>query len=78
MPEVHFPGPEGRLEGRYHPQPEKDAPMLGDAGRPPQGFTEVQGKQQTGYGLAEGSELAIRSLSVAAVKQPSIWFKLLA
>jgi len=27
MPEVHFPGPEGRLEGRYHPLPEKDAPI---------------------------------------------------
>ncbi|HLS18376.1 MAG TPA: alpha/beta hydrolase, partial [Paracoccaceae bacterium] len=27
MPEVNFPGPEGRLEGRYHPQPEKDAPI---------------------------------------------------
>ena len=27
MPEVHFPGPEGRLEGRYHPKPEKDAPI---------------------------------------------------
>jgi alpha/beta superfamily hydrolase len=27
MPEVHFPGPEGRLEGRYHPMPEKDAPI---------------------------------------------------
>ena len=27
MPEVHFPGPEGRLEGRYHPEPEKDAPI---------------------------------------------------
>ena len=27
MPEVHFPGPDGRLEGRYHPQPEKDAPI---------------------------------------------------
>ena len=27
MPEVIFPGPEGRLEGRYHPQPEKDAPI---------------------------------------------------
>ena len=27
MPEVNFPGPEGRLEGRYHPQPKKDAPI---------------------------------------------------
>jgi uncharacterized protein len=27
MPEVNFPGPEGRLEGRYHPQPKKDAPL---------------------------------------------------
>jgi alpha/beta superfamily hydrolase len=27
MPEVVFPGPEGRLEGRYHPQKEKDAPI---------------------------------------------------
>ncbi|MBB5514826.1 hypothetical protein FHS89_000832 [Rubricella aquisinus] len=27
MPEVIFPGPEGRLEGRYHPQPERDAPI---------------------------------------------------
>jgi uncharacterized protein len=27
MPEVIFPGPEGRLEGRYHPQPERDAPL---------------------------------------------------
>ncbi len=27
MPEVIFPGPEGRLEGRYHPQPLKDAPI---------------------------------------------------
>ena len=27
MPEVIFPGPEGRLEGRYHPQKEKDAPV---------------------------------------------------
>lgn len=27
MPEIHFLGPEGRLEGRYHPQPEKDAPI---------------------------------------------------
>ncbi|MEM7505700.1 MAG: alpha/beta hydrolase [Pseudomonadota bacterium] len=27
MPEVIFPGPDGRLEGRYHPQPEKDAPI---------------------------------------------------
>ena len=27
MPEVHFPGPEGRLEGRYHPDDEKDAPI---------------------------------------------------
>ena len=28
MPEVIFPGPEGRLEGRYHPVPtERDAPI---------------------------------------------------
>ena len=27
MPEVIFPGPEGRLEGRYHPQKESDAPI---------------------------------------------------
>ena len=27
MPEVIFPGPEGRLEGRYHPQKIKDAPI---------------------------------------------------
>ncbi len=27
MPEVIFPGPEGRLEGRYHPQPSRDAPI---------------------------------------------------
>ena len=27
MPEVIFPGPEGRLEGRYHPQPIPDAPI---------------------------------------------------
>jgi len=27
MPEVIFPGPEGRLEGRYHAQREKDAPI---------------------------------------------------
>ena len=27
MPEVIFPGPEGRLEGRYHPQNERDAPI---------------------------------------------------
>ena len=27
MPEVIFPGPEGRLEGRYHPQKHKDAPI---------------------------------------------------
>ena len=27
MPEVIFPGPEGRLEGRYHPQKAKDAPI---------------------------------------------------
>jgi len=26
MPEVIFPGPAGRLEGRYHPQKERDAP----------------------------------------------------
>ncbi len=27
MPEVIFPGPDGRLEGRYHPQRAKDAPI---------------------------------------------------
>jgi alpha/beta superfamily hydrolase len=27
MPQVIFPGPEGRLEGRYHPQKERDAPI---------------------------------------------------
>ena len=27
MPEVIFPGPDGRLEGRYHPQKPKDAPI---------------------------------------------------
>ncbi|MEM1384667.1 MAG: alpha/beta hydrolase [Pseudomonadota bacterium] len=27
MPEVIFPGPEGRLEGRYHPHPGKDSPI---------------------------------------------------
>ena len=27
MPEVIFPGPEGRLEGRYHTQRQKDAPI---------------------------------------------------
>ncbi len=27
MPEVIFPGPEGRLEGRYHAQREKDVPI---------------------------------------------------
>ena len=27
MPEVHFVGPEGRLEGRFHPQPEDNAPI---------------------------------------------------
>ena len=27
MPEVIFPGPEGRLEGRYHPQKNRDAPI---------------------------------------------------
>jgi len=27
MPEVIFAGPEGRLEGRYHPQPQRDAPI---------------------------------------------------
>ena len=27
MPEVIFTGPEGRLEGRYHPQKERDAPI---------------------------------------------------
>jgi len=26
MPEVHFAGPEGRLEGRYHPNPNEAAP----------------------------------------------------
>ena len=31
MPEVIFAGPEGRLEGRYHPMPEKDAPILAAA-----------------------------------------------
>ena len=28
MPELIFPGPEGRLEGRYHPQPKPDAPFV--------------------------------------------------
>ena len=27
MPEVIFPGPEGRLEARYHPQKDRDAPI---------------------------------------------------
>lgn len=27
MPEVIFPGPDGRLEGRYHPQKERDSPI---------------------------------------------------
>ena len=27
MPELIFPGPDGRLEGRYHPQKAKDAPI---------------------------------------------------
>lgn len=27
MPEIIFAGPEGRLEGRYHPQPNRDAPI---------------------------------------------------
>jgi alpha/beta superfamily hydrolase len=27
MPEIIFPGPEGRLEGRFHPQPDRDAPL---------------------------------------------------
>jgi alpha/beta superfamily hydrolase len=27
MPEVHFAGPEGRLEGRYHPNPNDVAPI---------------------------------------------------
>ena len=27
MPELIFPGPEGRLEGRYHTQPNPDAPI---------------------------------------------------
>ncbi|MGH7186598.1 MAG: alpha/beta hydrolase, partial [Pseudomonadota bacterium] len=27
MPEVIFPGPDGRLEGRYHPQKAPDAPI---------------------------------------------------
>ena len=27
MPEVHFAGPEGRLEGRYHPNPNDSAPI---------------------------------------------------
>ncbi|MEO1315405.1 MAG: alpha/beta hydrolase [Pseudomonadota bacterium] len=27
MPEVIFPGPEGRLEGRYHPEPGRDSPI---------------------------------------------------
>ena len=27
MPEVIFPGAAGRIEGRYHPQKDKDAPI---------------------------------------------------
>jgi alpha/beta superfamily hydrolase len=27
MPEVIFPGPDGRLEGRYHPQKDREAPI---------------------------------------------------
>ena len=27
MPEVIFPGPDGRLEGRYHPQKDRDSPI---------------------------------------------------
>ncbi|MEM6421147.1 MAG: alpha/beta hydrolase [Pseudomonadota bacterium] len=27
MPEVIFPGPDGRLEGRYHPNTDRDAPI---------------------------------------------------
>jgi len=27
MPEVIFPGPDGRLEGRYHPQKDRNAPI---------------------------------------------------
>lgn len=27
MPEVIFAGPDGRLEGRYHPQPQRNAPI---------------------------------------------------
>ena len=27
MPEILFAGPEGRVEGRYHPQREKDSPI---------------------------------------------------
>ncbi len=27
MPEVIFPGPDGRLEGRFHPRSERDAPV---------------------------------------------------
>ena len=27
MPRVIFPGPDGRLEGRYHPQKDRDAPI---------------------------------------------------
>ena len=27
MPEVIFAGPDGRLEGRYHPQKDRDAPI---------------------------------------------------
>ncbi|MEM9735716.1 MAG: alpha/beta fold hydrolase, partial [Pseudomonadota bacterium] len=27
MPEIIFPGPDGRLEGRYHPHAEKESPI---------------------------------------------------
>ena len=27
MPEVIFTGPAGRIEGRYHPAPKKNAPL---------------------------------------------------
>ncbi|MET0669112.1 MAG: alpha/beta hydrolase, partial [Xanthobacteraceae bacterium] len=27
MPEVIFTGPAGRIEGRYHPAPQKNAPI---------------------------------------------------
>ena len=36
MPEVIFPGPEGRLEGRYHPQKDRDAPIAIILHPPPQ------------------------------------------